>query len=371
MANTTFSTSHTLTPTIWAKELARETIRRTFIGKFIGQGDDALVVEKVDLKKQAGDTIRCGLRMQLSGEGVQGDATLEGNEESMQFFNDSLIVDQLRHAVRINGRMTEQRALYNLRSEAKTALADWYADRYDTAFFNHIAGYTVQTDTKYTGNNAIVAASTNRILRVNGAASDSALTSADTFSLEWVDYARELAEVSSSADSTGPLVRPVMVDGEPMYVMFLHDYQVTDLRTSTSTGQWLDIQRAAMQGGDVSKNPIFTGALGVYNGVVLHKAKRVPQGVNGASAVTTARRAVLCGAGAAMIAYGGRDSSGKVGETKYSWDEELFDYKNQYGVAAGAIWGLKKAQYAPESGSTNQEDYGTIVVSSYAAAHTS
>jgi hypothetical protein len=42
--------------------------------------------------------------------------------------------------------------------------------------------------------------------------------------------------------------------------MFLHPYQVTDLRSNVSTGQWLDIQKAAMAGADSTKSPIYTGA---------------------------------------------------------------------------------------------------------------
>jgi hypothetical protein len=45
-----------------------------------------------------------------------------------------------------------------------------------------------------------------------------------------------------------------------------------------------------------------------------------------------------------------------------SWVEELFDYENQLGVSAGLIFGMKKTQF-------NSEDFGTIVVPTYAAAH--
>jgi N4-gp56 family major capsid protein len=367
MSKTEFGVNHTLSNKLWSKKLAVEAIRATWMGKFIGDDDNALIREKVELKKDAGDKITCGLLLQLSGDGIQGDATLEGNEESMQFFNDSIFLDQLRHAVRLNGKMTEKRVPYDLRMRAKDLLKDWYAKRMDTAFFNHICGNTAVTDAKYTGLNAVTAPTTNRIIRPNSVATDEALTSTDIMSLELIDYAKEKATTANTdVAETGPLVRPVMVEGSEMYVMFLHDYQVTDLRTSTSTGQWLDIQKAAMQGGDVAKNPIFSGALGVYNQVVLHQAARVTTGVNSTTgaADTDTRRAVLCGANAAMIAFGGAES-----DTRYSWKEKLFDYDNQFGVAAGAIWGLKKSVYAPESGSTNQEDYGTVVVSTYAAAH--
>ncbi len=55
-----------------------------------------------------------------------------------------------------------------------------------------------------------------------------------------------------------------------------------------------------------SKSPIFSGALGEYNGVVLREAQDVTAGVSpdGMSAVPLTRRAVLLGAQAATIAYG-------------------------------------------------------------------
>jgi N4-gp56 family major capsid protein len=368
MAKTEFGVNHPLAVKVWSKSLTSEAYRRTFIGKFIGQGEDSLIQEKVDLKKSAGDQITVGLNVQLTGAGVQGDATLEGNEEALSFYDDSLLVNQLRHATRTKGRMTEQRVPYNLRKVSKDRLADWFGQRMDVAFFNQICGNTAQSNTLYTGNNATIAPSTNRIIRAGNQSNDQSLTSADTFTLELIDIARQRAETASTDASTGPLVRPLRMEGNDHYVMFLHDYQVHDLRTNTSTGQWLDIQRAAMQGGDVTKNPIFTGALGMYNGVILHKASRVTQGVNSSTgaADTTSRRAVLCGAQAATIAFGSSN-----GATRYTWVEEMFDYGNQLGVAAGSIFGLKKTKFIPaDDSSTNAEDFGTVVVSTYATAAT-
>ena len=65
------------------------------------------------------------------------------------------------------------------------------------------------------------------------------------------------------AQTLNPTIRPIKVNGEDKYVMFLHPYQVYDIRTSTSTGQWLDIQKAAMTGGQIDNNPIYTGAFSV------------------------------------------------------------------------------------------------------------
>jgi N4-gp56 family major capsid protein len=182
------------------------------------------------------------------------------------------------------------------------------------------------------------------------------------FDLNYVDYARELAETGSS-----PL-RPINVqgvgDGRDIsggrYVMYLHPYQVTDLRKNTSTGQWLDIQKAALSGGASSKNPIYTDALGEYNNVILKKANHVTQGVNSSTgaAISTVRRAVLLGSQAAVVAYGKGN-----GPSTYAWNEELIDHKRRLEVSIMCMYGMKKTQF-------DSEDFGTVVVSSYAAAHT-
>lgn len=64
----------------------------------MGTSKDSLIYVKSELNKSAGDRIRVALRMQLNGDGVQGDSTLEGQEEALVTFNDNLFIDQLRHA---------------------------------------------------------------------------------------------------------------------------------------------------------------------------------------------------------------------------------------------------------------------------------
>jgi N4-gp56 family major capsid protein len=148
------------------------------------------------------------------------------------------------------------------------------------------------------------------------------------------------------------------VDGGEHFVVFLHPYQVRDMRTSTQTGQWLDIQKAAASGGEKSKNAIFTGALGMYNNVIIHEWARLPLAIATAgTAVASTRRAVFAGAQAACVAFGQGDGR----PNKMDWVEELFDFKNQLGVSAGAIAGLKKSIF-------NSKDFGTIAIPTYAAA---
>lgn len=353
MATTNYAVNHPLAVKRWSKGLMKESLKNTHVMQFMGTGANNVCQIKTELGKEAGDKVTFGLRLQLQGDGVSGDNTLEGNEEALVTYDDSVTIDQLRHAVRSKGKMSEQRVPFTVRDEARDGLADWWADRMDSAFFNQVCGNTAQTDTKRTGMQTSIAPSTNRIIMQNSPTAEGSLSSADTFTIELIDYAVETAVTGGSSGDQIPLV-PIRVGNEKKFVMFLHPYQVTDLRTNTATGQWLDIQKAAMSGGQISKNPIYTGALGEYNGVILHSNTRVPVAPTNSSA----RRAVLCGAQAVACAFGRQG-----GKNTYSWKEELFDYGNSLGVAAGAIWGMKKTQF-------NSEDFGTIVVSSYAAAHT-
>ena len=352
MALTSYGVNHPLAVKIWAKGILREALKETFIGNFIGTSKNSLIYRKDEASKGPGDRIRCGLRMQLTGKGTIGDKTLEGNEEKLTTHNDDLIIDQLRHAVRSEGKMSEQRVPFSVREEARDGLTDWWSDRWDTVFFNHICGYTAETDAEFTGANALNAPSSGRHLWTEvGTSADEGLDSTgDEMELTILDRALTVAKTAT------PLIRPIKYKGGSYYVVFLHPYQVYQLRTTTSTGQWLDIQKAAMSGGNVADNPIFTGALGMYNNMILHESTRVTEGVNSSTGASIAnvRRAVLCGAQSVTMGFGREGSR----PTNFDWKEELFDYGNSLGVAAGSIFGLKKARY-------NNADFGTVVMSSW------
>lgn len=354
MAGTSYGVNHPLAVKLWSKRLFHEALKDTYVYRFLGTSDNSLVQVREDLGKSAGDRVRVGLRMLLNGKGVRGDGTLEGNEEALVTYYDDLIIDQLRHAVRSEGKMSEQRVPFSVREEARMGLKDWWSDRIDYWFFNQLTGNTDATDIEYTGLQSVIAPSSNRFIVAGGHGAESSLSATTThaFSVSLIDRCVTLAK------TTTPMIRPIKLQGGEYYVMFLHPYDVYQLRQQTSTsGSWADIQKAAIMGGQITKSPIFTGALGMWNGVILHEAIRIPT-VPNASAPggdgTNYRRNLFCGAQSAAMAFGKNS-----GPEKMSWVEELFDYGNQLGVSAGMIAGIKKLQF-------NSLDFGTITVSTYA-----
>src|SRR5262249_27482904 len=129
------------------------------------------------------------------GNGVQGDDTQEGNEESLTTFTFDLIINQLRHAVRSAGKMTEQRIPFSVREETMMGLSDWWADRWDVWFFNQVCGAVFVTDPSFTGQNVVTAPAAGRQVWPNANAADETMvTGTDVFSLNLIDKAIERAK---------------------------------------------------------------------------------------------------------------------------------------------------------------------------------
>ena len=348
MAATAYGTNNGLAVKLWSRKLFHEALKQCFMSRYMGESSDSLLQIQNDTKKGAGDRITIGLRMQLSGAGIQGDGTLEGNEEALTTYTIAPTIDQLRHAVRSAGKMSEQRIPFEVREEARMGLQDWWSDRIDTSSINQLTGNTGQADVRFTGLQATVApvqsstAGVNRWVFPENQTTEGSLSSASTFTLGTIDKAVASAKVAV------PLIRPIRTSGGEFFVAFIHPWQSYSLRASTAANDWPVVQRAAMQGGEITKNPIFTGALGVYNNVVIVETSRIP------AVTTSTRRGVLCGAQAAVMAIG-QDSSTE----KMTWVEELFDYENQLGVSAGMIFGILKATF-------NSRDFGTVAMTSWA-----
>jgi N4-gp56 family major capsid protein len=366
MAMTNFGVNDSLAVKLWSKTLDAEALKYTDIGPLIGDSPNAIIHRKTETSKGPGDQVTYGIRMQLTGAGFTENQLAEGNGESLSIFSDALVINELGHVVSVkNGNTIDaQRVPFNLREEARDGLADWYAGRFSVAFFNQVCGNTVQTDPRFTGLNPVVAAT--RIIRQSSRTDDASLISSDTFTINLIDKVKEAAITAT------PKIRPVKIGGQDVkgrrdynatltdkYVMYLHPFQITDLRTSTSTGQWLDITKAALTGGQITGNGLYTGAVGEYNSVILRSSFNVTNGVTNAGAVApNVFRSVLLGGQAAMIAFGQKDTPGK-----YRWNEELFDHKRRMEVSAWTIHGMRKTKF-------NNLDYGTIVCSTFAIAHT-
>jgi N4-gp56 family major capsid protein len=368
MAETRFARGDALTVEHWQKLLSRDIVYSTPISSMIGTDPGSIIQLKEETGRGDGDKINFFIQAKLSEGGFTEGQLATGQGETLSIFEDSLLINETGKVVSIptKGRSIDaQRVPIDLYEAANWGLKAWYGEMLSKVFFNQVCGYTPITDPIYKGHNTIT--SPTRHLFVGSNSADEQLNSDDVFDLRYIDYAKELAETADAP--VAPINIKGMnggmdIDDEQKFVMYFDPRQVVDLRTNTATGQWFDIQKAAIQGGEISKNPIYSGAFGEYNGVILKKANHVTPGVNSSTgaSISTVRRAVLLGAQAACVGYGMGES-----KTKMKIHVEKYDHDRKREISGLTLMGLKKTVFTRDGSAT---DHGVVVVSSYAAAHT-
>ncbi len=333
--------------------------------KFMGSSPDApLPVQRLThLENDAGDKINFDLSLQLKMEPVEGDDVLEGQEEDLKFYTDTILIDQMRGGVNTGGRMTRKRTLHDLRKVARTRQAEWWVRVFDELHFMYASGARgINSDfifkSTYTGfaGNTLDAPDADHIMYGGAASSKATVAATDKMDLAAIDKLKAKAEMMGGGTEGIPALQPINVDGEEAYCLVMNPWQEYDLRTATGTGGWLDLQKAmATKLGNAS--PITKGGLGMHNNVVLHSHKGIIRFSDyGAGGNVAAARALFLGRQALAVAFG---SSG--GDTRFDWHEEARDNGNQAVITTSAIFGVKKTRF-------NSKDFGVIALDTAAKA---
>ncbi len=371
MANT--ASISALRAQLWDKELFRDAMTELYFSQLgsamISESSNSIIQVKNELKKAKGDRCTFGIGYKLTGDGVAGDAELEGNEEAKNTYSDVVLIDQIRNAERLKGDLDSQKASYKTRQEAKDDGRVWIAEFIEKQFFMKLGGVT-ETDLTDVGGSvysgrAAWSNSADPVPTAHEAAGTGArYLCADTAGLDSLEATDIMttnlitkARVKAATTVVGrPRVRPIRVNGKKFYVMFLHPWQASDLKTAASS-TWAQAQREAQNRGD--NNPIWTGALGIWDSVILHESDFVPVcqatanfDTAGQAAGAQAFRALLCGAQAALMANASPKGRGVASTFMV---EEEFDYKNKQGYAVGYIGGIQKSTF-------NSIDYGVVSV---------
>jgi N4-gp56 family major capsid protein len=338
----------------WSTGLAVDQIKKAYFEKkFVGTDENSIIQRKTELESDAGDRVSFDLSVQLRGEATEGDARLEGKEESQKYYTDEVAIDQVRHAVSAGGAMTRKRTNLNLRGNARRLLSDYWSRFYDEMMFIYLSGarginkdFLFALDWQGRASNAIQPPDAGHLLYGGVATSKLSLTAADKMSTLLVEKAQVKSTMLQAQDPEAANMVPVSIDGEEHYVLVMNPFQAHDLRTAAG-GQWLDIQKAAAAA-EGRNNPIFKGGLGMIKNVVLHEHRNAIRFDDyGAGSNVQAGRALFLGRQAGVVAFG------TAGGMRWSWKEEMKDYDNEPTVAAGAIFGMKKARF-------NSRDFGVL-----------
>jgi N4-gp56 family major capsid protein len=380
VAETVVASNDPAAVTIYSRRVFLQAIHTPVLTKLMAPGlnarDQTNIVQLFDEPlKGPGDMIKFDTLPNLTGPGVIGDAPISGQETAMTWQTSSFTINQQRNAVLIVGKMSQQRVPWSMRDAAYAQLANWAKTIINAGLLNQAACNTNQTNVAYTGlQTPATGDSTHHILSGN-AANEASLTASEIFDLEMIPEAVAKAQSTLIFPIKPPVIKGVEVAG----LLFMHPTQVRDLKNNFQAGEWGNIMLAALQGGQVTGNPMFTGAIGVYENVVLHSDSSVPWGdatqnqmmlPNGTLVasptvlgVTSVARAVFMGAQGLTIAFGSADNM-EGRPLRARWYEEILDAGNQLRVTTGFIWGCAQPQVTV--GGTAQ-NFATIQMSSYAA----
>lgn len=346
-----------------AVDVGRESyFNRRFMG--VGVESQAPIQTLPQLESDAGENISYDLVMQLRMQPIEGDNTLEGKEEDLSFFTDSVYIDQMRGGVNTGGRMTRKRTIHDLRKIARVRQGEWWARVFDELLFMYLSGargsgldYIFPTSYTGSASNAFVAPDSQHILYASTAVSAATITNAMTMDLNLIERAVTRAATMGGGSTRLPAIEPIKIEGEERYVLVMHPFQEHTLRAASGS-TWFDLQKALVTAVG-NKAPIFQGGLGMHRGVVLHSHKAVIRFSNyGAGSNLPAARALFLGRQAGVVAFGSPGTG-----LRFDWHEESRDNGNQAVITTSSIFGVKKTAFTIDGTS---RDFGVVALDTYA-----
>lgn len=327
MSKTGFTTNSNETKKLWDEQLFRDAYKDAYFSKMMG-GTDSAIHEKTQLEKEKGDRVRFGIVMRGTGTGVTEGQTLEGQEDSLTTYVHDLSLTQWRYAVRDDGAMSRQRAMFSISDESRSQIKGRLSEKIDDLCFSAIT--TSPTIIAYR------ASAANAITGTEATAT-AAITATDKMDVSTISFAKTWA--MTGGNRSQPALRPIRVNGKNHYILVISPDQAYDLRQDDS---WISAQENAYMRS--SDNPLFSGALGLWNDVIVHVHENVPLTTTwGSGANVAGAKSFLMGAQSLVWAWGKRP------ETKV----RDFDYGNELAYSVEMIYGVNKPVF-------NSKDYGSM-----------
>ncbi len=315
MAKTTIPEN--LVKQVWAKKVFKEGQKQSFFNKFTSKSGNNVVHVNEDTKGASGNRVTFALAMELKGTGTVGNnALLRGQEEALQLKDFTIETQLVRHAV-IRDEADDQKTQIDMLPLIKENLVEWFANWQDNELIAKLSATPTTGETLYAGS----------------ATSASALTANDKLTCALISKAKRKAIMHA------PKVKPIKIDGVDKYIMLVGTWAARDLKSDPT---WINAQQNANVRG--SKNPIFDGALGEYDGVILYEYERVLNTASGASSANVVSNLLL---GQQAACYGVSRDMKHISQTD--------DYGNVQGNGVSFYGAIAKTQF-------DGKDYGVINV---------
>jgi len=375
MANTNFAALTSEQLTIWSRDFWRVARNMSFINQFAGSGPNAMVQRISELtQSEKGARAVITLLADMTGDGIVGDNTLEGNEEALRAYDIVVQLDQLRFANRLAGRLADQKSVVNFREHSRDALAYAMADRIDQLGFLTMSGiaYTVKNNGALrgvlnTGQNLgdlafsgdITAPTTNRHRRWDAT---NGLVAGDVTAVVAADTIKYSTIVALKAYAKDNYIRGIRAAGnEEVFHLFITPQVMADLKLDSDF--LANVRNAGVRG---PNNELFSGSSSLMvDGVMVHEFRHVfsTSGATSGASGNAGSNGYKWGAnadidGSACLFVGAQAlAMADIGLPEIV--EDSFDYGNQNGISIGKIFGFKKPKYNSDHNGA-VEDFGIV-----------
>lgn len=353
------------TPVQHEKEIFKQYMLGTQFSSFMGKRNSgkSIIMDGTSFSGMGkGDTRKYHFVPQFMGAGIRGqNKSIEGNENSLEEFVTEIRVDQIIQAFRKRGKLTDLRTIFNLRNEFKDQLTNWFRvwtefdiidalTGYMTDGASYIDGFTRDAENGMITIEATGSAMTTPLVKGEGrcfrpkyASSKftnvvvpEANTSNEALLQDMaagdVMNTKLLDELQAFAKTAGKYpMKPVRLNnGQEYYILVLHPTAARQLREDE---RWEKRVLASYQGSrSLENDPIATGAMGIWEKIIVKEADYIPAITNGTVSVA---RNLLLGADTAVMAWA----------QTLQYVEDEFDYKTEMGVMADEIRGVKKLDF--------------------------
>ena len=347
---------------------------------------DYPIVRVSDLSKSAGASVSVDVFNILQGKPVMGDTKLAGKMMSLTYASMDIKIDQMRGGVDAGGRMTQQRTIHNLRGIGRAGLVGWWARASSQIKTIHLAGargdentpswvVPLASDPDFTQImvNTVRPPTISRHFYPADATSIATIEASDTLTIDELDRLRvRLDELETPMQSIKLPDDPGAHEGG-IFLLLVSPRTWHHFETVTTTNNapsWRTFLMNARERG--SKNPLFTGECGMWNGIVVRKmpywvsfntGTAVPVSAAATDDTTTTstaavpiHRCILLGAQAMAEVWGQHHSSG----THFNWHEETTDHGNTFEASVAGMGGYDKLRFTDSSG--NRYDHGVAVL---------
>lgn len=313
--STGYSINSPRTQKVWSKKFFKFMLENMVLSSLMGTDQNAPIAKITDLTAKKGGQIVFDLEAPLVGNGIGDNGRLllvDGsntfNTEAMKNYNFTITIHERANGVQAAGKTTNQYTATDVKTSGLRRLGVWAAEALEEDLIRAGSGIgnvatAIETVNQFNptqnryfaiGEDSdgvisyakIDGTSTSDVpgvanLPLNSFTNDGANPSIATganltrFGTRTIEFLKRKAREVITGTYGGvslkiPKLSPVKIDGKDTYVLVISRLQEKSLKADT---RWNENQQNANVRGNA--NPIFSGAIGIWDGVVIKVSERI------------------------------------------------------------------------------------------------